>query len=96
VRPCYDGISRIEALGIAAAYLLSIDVQEFDLADVRTLKEWLDSGVRAPFVYNHSLENDWIVLLRRRVGVRIESSMAVCIDRDTGKVTYYGSLNDEG
>lgn len=87
-------ISRLHAFAIANAYLLSVDDTVFVPAEVRSMDEW-DSV--EPRVYGRSFDNQWIVLLRRASGeIRIESSMAVCVDMSTGEITYYGSLNDEG
>lgn len=87
-------INRLHAFAIANAYLLGADERGFVPREVLTIDEW---DTAPPIVYNHSLENDWIVLLQRAKGeIRIESSRAVCVDRDTGEVTYFGSLGDEG
>ena len=51
---------------------------------------------RAPSVYGVDLSNCWIVYVERANGYMIASSTIVAIDRDTGRVNYHGSANDEG
>lgn len=89
-------ISRLHALAIATAYLLSVDDQVFTPEEVLTIEEWHARKVAPPLVYGHTFENDWIVRLRRKEGWRIEPSTVVCVERDTGEVTYHGAVFDEG
>lgn len=87
-------ISRLHAFAIANAYLLGVGDPVFIPDEVRSMSEWSSAK---PCVYGRSFDNEWIVLLRRTSGeIRIESTTAVCVDMDTGDITYYGSLNDEG
>ena len=73
---------------------MGVNEREFTPKEVLTIHEW---STAPPIVFDHSFDNEWIVLLRRSSGeIRLESSIAVCVDQDTGEVTYYGSLYDEG
>ncbi len=85
-------ISREQAADIARTAALNSQLG-FEIDKVVTPEEitWAP-----PRLYGVSLSNCWIVYLESLAPLALCASTIVVINRDSGKIVYRGSANDEG
>ena len=91
-------ISREQAAQIAADVLrFKPEFATFDIDKVVTLEEITWASPNPSYGTSRTIfDNSWIVYLRPKELVGLRAGTILVISRDTGRLIYIGSANDEG